>query len=129
MIKYLTQFILIAAVSFALILCSPLAANAQDQKKPVGDVIMVYASWSVVSRQLRPVADEITKALNFTYIELDVDSANTPAKLREYGLSIPQEIPYVAIIKNGKVVFQKTYPNANADMLKEDLTEELSNYI
>jgi hypothetical protein len=91
-------------------------------------VLVVYASWSVVSRDLRPVAKSVAKDFEFPYVEYDIDNSNTQSSLRDLRLSVPTQTPYVVVLKDGSIVFKKAYPNSTPDLLKKDLTGILAGY-
>lgn len=116
---------LIAIISVLILFSSNLALKAEQKNA----VIVVYASWSVVSRDLRPVAETIAKDFKFPYVEYDVDGSNTHNVLGSLNVSIPAQTPYVMVVRNGKIVFQKAYPNSTPDLLKKDLSNELAKYI
>lgn len=125
MLKQLSQIALMTILLMGLFFVNLSGVNAQNDDT---EVVMVYASWSVVSRDLRPVAKQIADVHKFPYVELDVDNDNTSAVLSKLGLQMPSETPYVAVIKNGKIIFTRTYPNATPKSLQDDLTDLLSQY-
>lgn len=88
-------------------------------------VVMIYNSWSVVSRNLRPVVAEVAAKNNYPLLELDIDNPNIHNELLKMKITAPAETPSVAIIKNGSVVFQKDYPDSNPALLKADLSKVL----
>lgn len=103
--------------------------EAQTPANGKTEVVMVYASWSVVSRDLRPVAKEIAEVHKFPYVELDIDNSKTSGVLEKLGLQMPSQTPFVAVIKNGKIIFTQAYPNATPKRLEDDLTDLLSQYL
>lgn len=129
MFNFVSRIAFVLVIAIVMLLVSNPAAKAQDEKHAKDAVIVVYASWSVVCRDLRPVAQQVSQALKFNYIEYDIDDNNTQTKLAKMDLNTPEETPYVIVVKSGKVVFKKAYPNATPDMLREQLTDELSKYI
>ena len=125
MLKQLSQIALMTVLLLGLFFVTHSGANAQNDET---EVVMVYASWSVVSRDLRPVAKQIAEIHKFPYVELDVDNDKTSAALTKLGLQMPSETPYVAVLKNGKIIFTRSYPNATPKSLQDDLTDLLSQY-
>lgn len=123
--KLFSKVLIVAVMAFLLMMTNILASQAQQKDA----VIVVYASWSVVSRDLRPVASSVAQAYKFPYEEYDVDALDTGTTLGNLNISIPTQTPYVVVIKDGNVVFKKAYPNSTPDLLKQDLTEILSNFI
>jgi hypothetical protein len=91
-------------------------------------VVMVYASWSVISRDLRPIAATTSQAFGFPYEEYDVDDAGTADSLKNYNIAHPNITPYIAIVRNGNVVFSRSYENSTPELLKQDLASALGNF-
>ena len=110
-------------ISFSFLTFNISTVQAADNKQ----VILVYASWSSVSRDLRPIASSIAHSFNVSYTEYDIDSDTTHERLQNMNLNIPDETPFIVVIKNGKTIFKKAYPNSTPDLLKEDLNKVLSN--
>jgi thiol-disulfide isomerase/thioredoxin len=124
MFNNLLKLSLAAVFTLTLILSSTLATTAQEKDS----VVVVYASWSVVSRDLRPVAKQIATDFQFPYMEYDVDASSTQNDLRDLQLNVPTHTPFVVVLKNGNVVFKKAYPNSTPDLLKQDLSGVLAQY-
>lgn len=119
--NFLKLFLII--ISFSFLTFNIPTVQAADNEQ----VILVYASWSAVSRDLRPVASSIARSFNVPYTEYDIDSDKTHESLQNMNLNIPDETPFIAVIKNGRVVFKKVYPSSTPDILKQDLNKALSN--
>ncbi len=126
--KFIAQFLLVTIVCFALILTASIPVDAQ-QGKAKNAIIVVYASWSAVCRDIRPVAQEIATTYKFSYIEYDIDSPKVQERLRSLNKDVPSEIPYVIVVRNGKVVFSKAYPNSTPTLFKENMTDAIAKYI
>lgn len=103
-------------------------AQKAEASGPNASIVYVYASWSVTSRELKPVVEEIAAAYKLPLKEFDIDSASVTAGLAKHNITVPARTPFVAVIKQGKVVFKKAYPNGQAEQLKEDLTNLLANF-
>lgn len=119
----ITNILVIAFAAIALTGLYNLKSFADNKNS----VIMVYNSWSVVSRDLKPVASTIASQLGVEYKEFDLDSPNTPKDLRLLNLGIPTQTPYVVVMKNGNIVFKKAYPSSTPDLLRTDLNSALGN--
>lgn len=126
MFKQLSQIAVMTVFLIGLLLVNLSGVHAQNDQT---EVVMVYASWSVVSRDLRPVAKEIAEVHKFPYVELDIDNDKTAIILNKLGLQMPSQTPYVAVIRNGKIIFTQAYPNATPKRLQDDLTNLLSQYL
>ncbi|MGD9581655.1 MAG: thioredoxin family protein [Vampirovibrionia bacterium] len=129
MIKQLSVLAITTLFFVAMFVVNMPQTYAQDADSNKTEVVMVYASWSVVSRELRPIAKQIAEAHKFPYLELDIDNDKTSSVLEKLGVQVPSQTPYVVVIKNGKIIFTQAYPNATTKRLQDDLTDLLSKYL
>lgn len=102
--------------------------NRVSAQNPNATIICVYASWSVTTRDVLPAVENIAGSFKIPLKELDIDSAETATELEKFNLSTPDRTPYVAVIRQGKVVFQKAYPNGTPDQVKKDLSNLITTF-
>ena len=116
------KIFIITIIALSMLLLGFETSQAADKKK----IMFIYASWSVVCRDLRPVAANVAASLNVPYEEYDIDSQNTHDLLQKLNIQIPTDTPNVLIFNADKVVFNKTYNNSTPDILRKDLLQNIS---